>query len=100
MARHQEGEISEALVSELYSSHVLKKLENSLQFHISAMLPGLDWSLQGGKEPYSLNSLLRGADTDLVESMNLFAELESAWEKYTAAVSMFLSLKYRIIIIM
>ena len=55
--------------------------------------------LLSGK-PYSLNNLLREAEHGLVDAVNPFAELESAWAKYTAAVSMFLSVLYGIIMVM
>ena len=102
MAKHREVEIS---ISELYSSRVLKQWENSLQYlhfrHVprsrlelgECMQAGC---LQGGEEefehvgePYSLNSLLREAENGLVDAVNPFAELKSAWAKDTAVVSMF-----------
>ena len=49
---------------------------------------------------YSLTNLLREAENGLVDAVNPFAELKSAWAKYTAAVSMFLSVQYGIIMIM
>ena len=47
-----------------------------------------------------MNSLLRGAEKELVDAVNPFSELESAWEKYTEAVSMFEYVQYGIIIVM
>ena len=55
--------------------------------------------LLSGK-PYSLNNLLREAENGLVDAVNSFAELKSAWAKYTAVVSMFMSVQYMIIVIM
>ena len=54
---------------------------------------------EDSQELYSLKSLLRGAEKKLIDAVNPFAEMESVWEKYTAAVSMSLSLQYGIIII-
>ena len=49
---------------------------------------------------YSLNNLLREGEDRLVDSVNPFAELRSAWDKNAAAVSIFLSMQYAIIMIM
>ena len=49
---------------------------------------------------YSLNNLLREAKDGLVDAVNPFVELRGAWEKYTVAISMFLSMQYAIIMIM
>ena len=53
-----------------------------------------------GREAYSLNNLLREAEDGLVDTVNLFSELRSVWEKYAAAISMFLYIQYEIIMIM
>ena len=63
-------------------------------------LQGGEEEFEHGGEAYSLNNLLREAEDGLVDAVNPCAELNSAWEKYTAAVSMFLSVKYVIIISM
>ena len=47
-----------------------------------------------------MNNLLREGEDGLVDAVNPFAELTGAWEKYTAAISMFLSIQYAIIMIM
>ena len=52
------------------------------------------------KKSYSLNNLLREAENGLVDLVNPFPELKSAWAKYTPVVSMFLSVQYVIIMIM
>ena len=97
--KHQEGEISEAPISELLSRN-LKQFENSLQYpyfgHVSrsrlelgecqqaGCLQGGEEKFEHGGEPYSLNNLLREAEDGLVDAVNPFAE----WAKYTTAVSM------------
>ena len=101
---------------ELYLSKTLKQWENSLQYsyfrHASrsrlelgeclqaGCLQGGDEELEHGREAYSLNNLLREVEDRLVDAVNSFAELKSAWVRYTAAVSMFLSVQYAIIRIM
>ena len=44
--------------------------------------------------------MLREAENGLVDAVNSFAELKSAWAKYTAVVSMFMSVQCMIIVIM
>ena len=63
-------------------------------------LQGGEEEFKHGGESYSLNNLLREVENGLVDAVNPFAELKSAWAKYTATVSMFLSLQYGIILIM
>ena len=86
MGKHREGEISEAPISELYSSRTLKQWENSLQYpffrHASRSrlelgdclqancLQGGSEELEHGGEAYLLNSLLRGAEDGLVDAVN------------------------------
>ena len=109
MVKHREGEISKAPISKLYLSRTLKQWENSLQYpyfrKVSRSRLELGkclqaGCLQGGEEEYSLNNLLREAEDGLVEAVNPFIELKSAWAKYTAVVSLFLSVQYEIILIM
>ena len=76
-----------------HASRSRSELRECLQ---TGCLQGGKDELENGGESYSLNSFLRGAEKELVDVVNPFAELESAWEKYTAAVSMFLSLQYGI----
>ena len=72
-------------------------------------LQGSEKEFEHSGEAYSLNSLLvgaekglkdAGAEKGLKDAVNPFAELNSAWQKYTAAVSMFLSIQYGIIMIL
>ena len=66
----------------------------------SGCLQGGEEEFKHGREAFSLNNLLREAEDGLVDAVNPFAELQSTWVKYTAAVSMFLSVHYVIIMIM
>ena len=116
MVKHQEGEISEAPISELYSNQTLKQWEYSLQYlyfrHASrsrlelgeclqaGCLQGGDEEFKHGGVAYSLNNLLREAEDGLLDAVNPFAELKSARVRYTATVSKFLSVQYAIIMIM
>ena len=91
MVKHREGEISEAPISELYSSRTLKHWKNSLQYlffrHASRSRLELGDCLQAGclqgggdefehdGEAYSLNSLLRDAEDGLVNAVNPFSKL-------------------------
>ena len=93
MVKHEEGDISEAPISELYSSRTLKQWENSLQYpffrHASRSRLELGDCLQAnclqeggeefehGGEAYSLNSLLRGAEDGLVDAVNPFSNLRN-----------------------
>ena len=96
MVQHVEGEISEAPISELYSSRTLKQWENSLQYpffrHASRSRLELGDCLQAGclqgggeefehsGERYSLNSLLRGAEDGLEDAVNPFSGLRDVWD--------------------
>ena len=59
-----------------------------------------DEEFKHGGEAYSLNNLLREAEDGLEDAVSSFAKLKSAWVRYTATVSMFLSVQYVIIMIM
>ena len=48
---------------------------------------------------YSLNNLFREAEDGLEDAVNPFVELRVAWEKYTVAISLFLSIQHAIIMI-
>ena len=96
MAKHREGEILEAPVSELYSSQVLRHWKNSLKYpffqHASRSRLESGECLQAGclqegrerfehyVEVYSLNCILQEEEKGLVDSVNLFAELTSIWQ--------------------
>ena len=100
MVKHREGEISEAPISELYSSRTLKQWENSLQYpffrHASrsrlelgdclqaGCLQGGSDDFEHGGEAYSLNSLLRVAEDGLVNTVNPFSKLRDVWDRYAA----------------
>ena len=58
-----------------------------------------DEEFKHGGEAYSLNNLLREAEDGLEDAVSSFAKLKSAWVRYTATVSMFLSVQYEIIMI-
>ena len=116
MVKHREGEISEAPISELYSSRTLKQWENSLQYpffrHASRSrlelgdclqancLQGGGEEFEHGGEAYSLNSLLRGAEDGLKDAVNPFSNLRDVWDKYAEVISMFISIQYAVIIVM
>ena len=103
MVKHGEGKISEAPVSELYSSPTLKQWENSLQYfrHASRSsirvgdclqeecLQGGDKEFKHGGEAYSLNHLLREAEDRLVNAVNPFYKLRDVWNKYAVVISMY-----------
>ena len=116
MVKHIEGEISEAPISELYSSRKLKQWENSLKYpflrnasrsrlelgdclHAGCLQGGSD-DFEHGGEAYSLNSLLRGAEDGLVIAVNPFSKLRNVWDRYAAVISMFISIQYAVIIFM
>ena len=98
MVKHREGEISEAPVSELYSSRTLKQWEDSLQYPFfrhtsrsrlelgdclqSGCLQGGDEEFEYGGEAYSLSHLLRGAEDGLVNAVNPFSKLRDVWNSY------------------
>ena len=63
-------------------------------------LQGGDEEFEHGGESYSLNKLLREAEDGLVDTVNPFVELRGAKEKYTAVISLFLSIQYAIIMIL
>ena len=116
MEKHREGEISEASISELYSSRNLKQWENSLQYTFfrhacrsrlelgdclqAGCLQGGNYEFEHGGEAYSLNSLIRGAEDGLVNAVNLFSKLGDVWDKYAVLISMFISIQYAVIILM
>ena len=91
MVKHREGEISEAPVSELYSSRTLKQWEDSLQYpffrHASrsrlelgdclqaGCLQGGDEGFEHGGEAYSLSWLLGEAEDGLENALNPFSKL-------------------------
>ena len=60
-------------------------------------LLGGDGEFEHGGEAYSLNHLLREAEDGWVDAINPFEELRDAWEKYTMAISLLLSIQYVII---
>ena len=47
-----------------------------------------------------MNHLLREAEDGLVNAVNPFSKLRDVWDKYTAVISMFLSIQYAIIRVM
>ena len=49
---------------------------------------------------YFLNNLFKEVEDGLVDAVNPFVELRGAWEKYTVATSLFLSIQYAIIMIL
>ena len=97
MIKHREGEISEAPISELYSSRTLKQWENSLQYPFfrqasrsrlelgdclqAGCLQGVSEEFEHGGEGYSLNTLLRGAEDVLVNAVNPFLKLRDDWDE-------------------
>ena len=101
MVKHREGEISEAPVSELYSSRTLKQWEDSLRYpffrHASrsrlelgdclqaGCLQGEDEEFEHGEEAHSLNHLLSG--------VNPFSKLRNVWNSYAGMISTFLSIQ-------
>ena len=107
MVKHSEVEISEAPISELYSSRILKQWENSLQYPFfrhesrsrlelgdclqAGCLQGGDDEFKHGGEAYSLNSLIRGAEDGLVNVVNPLSKLQDVWDNYAAVISMFIS---------
>ena len=116
MVKHREGEISEATISELYSSRTLKQWENSLQYRFfrhesrsrlelgdclqANCLQGGSEEFEHGGEAYSLNSLLRGAKDGLVDAVDPFSNLCDVWDRYAAVTSMFISIQYAVIMVM
>ena len=116
MVQHVEGEISEAPISELYSSRTLKQWENSLQYpffrHASrsrlelgdclqtGCLQGGEAEFEHGGEGYSLNSLLRGVKEGVENAVNPFSGLRDVWDRYATVISMFISIQYAVIMVM
>ena len=116
MVKHREEEISEAPVSELYSSRTLKQWEDSLQYpffrHASrsrlelgdclqaGCLQGGDEGFEHGGEAYSLSRLLGEAEDGIENAVNPFSKLRDVWDRYATAISMFLSIQYAIIMVM
>ena len=116
MVKHREGEISEAPISELYSSRTLKQWEDSLQYpffrHSSrsrlelgyclqaGCLQGGDEEFEHGGEAYSLSRLLGEAEDGIENAVNPFSKLRDVWDRYATAISMFLSIQYAIIMVM
>ena len=63
-------------------------------------LQGGSDEFEHGGEAYLLNSLLRGAEDGLVNAVKPFSKLRDVWDKYAAVISMFISIKYAVIIFM
>ena len=111
-----EGVISEAPISELYSSRTLKQGESRLHYpffqHASRLRLELGDCLQAGclqeggeefehgGEGYSLNSWLRGAEDGSEGAVNPFSGLRDVLDRYATVISRFISVQYAVIIVM
>ena len=83
----------------VYSNRVKSRLELGDCLQKGCLQGGSD-NFEHGGEAYSLNSLLRGAKDGLVDAVNSFSKLHGVWDKYAAVISMFISIRFVVIIFM